>query len=261
MTVGPLSPPLRFCSFSLAFSLSCLTLSVADSYPNTVVHGVDLSPIQPAFVPANVFFAVDDFEDDWPHPPARFDLVHMRFALWAVDDRATLLRRIRSHLKPGGFVEFQEMMPQMGLDSSSSSAAAAPTNALCDFVRYVGMGLRASRQLAGGDFLDARVDTAALLARELRAAGFAGVKTTTIRVPLGDWPRARHLQRAGMLMRTALLDGLRGWACRPLGTTAGGLGWTPTQIEIFLVDVRKAIMDPNVHAYFSLQVTYAQKPE
>ncbi|KAK1539141.1 methyltransferase [Colletotrichum costaricense] len=40
-------------------------MEVGGHYPSAEVTGVDLSPIQPRWVPSNVRFFVDDVEDDW----------------------------------------------------------------------------------------------------------------------------------------------------------------------------------------------------
>lgn len=68
--------------------------SVAEKFHRSTVNGIDLSPIQPNYVPRNVFFNVDDFEDDWVFRENRFDFIHMRYTLHSVKDRATLMRRI-----------------------------------------------------------------------------------------------------------------------------------------------------------------------
>jgi hypothetical protein len=52
--------------------------AVGDEYPSAEVLGIDLSPIQPSWVPPNVRFMVDDAESPWIHPPNRFDFVHAR---------------------------------------------------------------------------------------------------------------------------------------------------------------------------------------
>lgn len=39
---------------------------------------VDLSPIQPGWVPPNVKFEVDDLEDEWLWAPNSFDYIHSR---------------------------------------------------------------------------------------------------------------------------------------------------------------------------------------
>ena len=54
---------------------------------------MDLSPIQPDFVPENVYFAVDDFEDEWVHPENSLDYIHIRNALFSARDRAALFQR------------------------------------------------------------------------------------------------------------------------------------------------------------------------
>ncbi len=54
-----------------------LTYKVADMYPSAEVLGLDLSPIQPIWVPPNCRFLVDDIEDEWTHGGG-WDLVHLR---------------------------------------------------------------------------------------------------------------------------------------------------------------------------------------
>lgn len=130
----------------------------------------------------------------------------------------------------------------------------------------VGEGMRQSPVLGGGSLLLNNAPTGGgelplVLSAELQRTGFQNVRAATHKCPLGVWPRDRRLRGCGLLMRTALMDGLRGLACRPLGSSAGGLGWSTMQIEVFLVDVRKAVMDPTLHVYFPLHVVYAQKPE
>ncbi|CAK7564256.1 MAG: hypothetical protein SEPTF4163_002143 [Sporothrix epigloea] len=249
--------------YDLGTGTGIWAIDVAERYPSTVVRGIDLSPIQPAYVPPNLSFSIDDFEDEWTLPPNAFDLIHMRFSLWAVDDRATLFRRIFRHLKPGGFVEFQELVPQMSCDDGTLPPAHIMPNALRDFVQYIGMGLRYSNRIAGGGLFGENVSDSLtmdkIMTQELADAGFTNIQTVRHKCPLGGWAKYPDLQRCGLLFREAMLEGLRGWSHRPLGTTAGGLGWTPTQIEMFLIDVRKALLDPNVHSYFPMHVIYAQK--
>lgn len=54
-----------------------LTTAVADMYPAAEVAGIDLSPIQPEWVPPNLIFIVDDMEDSWLCGD-NFDFVHLR---------------------------------------------------------------------------------------------------------------------------------------------------------------------------------------
>lgn len=47
-------------------------------YPSASIIGVDLGPIQPSWVPANVRFEVDDVEDTWMYQANYFDYVHIK---------------------------------------------------------------------------------------------------------------------------------------------------------------------------------------
>jgi SAM-dependent methyltransferase len=49
----------------------------ADEWPQASVLGIDLSPIQPAFVPPNAQFQVDDVEEDWTFGES-FDFIYAR---------------------------------------------------------------------------------------------------------------------------------------------------------------------------------------
>lgn len=219
---------------------------MADKYPNAVFRGVDLSPIQPNYVPDNVYFVVDDFEDDWVHPDGSIDYIHVRHTLHSVRDRRALLQRCMRHLRPGGYVEFQELRYEPRCDDAS--AGPDVPYAFRDFMGFMDAGLRA---------LGSELNAVARLPADLRAAGFEGVRERTHKCPIGVWPRDKRLRYCGLFLRTAIMDGLRGLVRRPLGT---GLGWTQLQIEVFLVDVRKAVMDADFHAYFPFHVVHARKP-
>lgn len=56
--------------------------------------GLDLSPIQPTWIPPNCRFGVDDIEEDWVFARrASFDLVHIRYLLGSIKDWDALFRK------------------------------------------------------------------------------------------------------------------------------------------------------------------------
>lgn len=67
--------------------------TVADKYPNATITGIDLSPIQPNYVPENVHFFVDDFDEDWVDPPNKYDFIHIRHTMHSVRDPKALFDR------------------------------------------------------------------------------------------------------------------------------------------------------------------------
>lgn len=67
-------------------------IEMGDQFPSANVLGIDLSPIQPEWVPANVHFLVDDAESEWVHPPDYFDYIHTRHTVMAIKDWPKLYR-------------------------------------------------------------------------------------------------------------------------------------------------------------------------
>lgn len=61
-------------------------VEVGDEYPGAEVIGIDLSPIQPTWVPPNVRFLVDDAEADWMSSPNSLDFIHARHVCMAIKD-------------------------------------------------------------------------------------------------------------------------------------------------------------------------------
>jgi SAM-dependent methyltransferase len=62
------------------------SIDFGDDHPEAQVLGIDLSPIQPSFLPPNVSFQVDDLEEPWTFRE-KFDFIYSRmmtasFADW-----------------------------------------------------------------------------------------------------------------------------------------------------------------------------------
>lgn len=54
--------------------------------------GLDISPIQPGFVPPNARFEVDDINKPWTFPEDHFDYVHIRNMIGTVPDWAKFFK-------------------------------------------------------------------------------------------------------------------------------------------------------------------------
>jgi hypothetical protein len=72
-----------------------------------------------------------------------------------------------------------------------------------------------------------------------------------LRCPIGVWPKDKTLKLSGLYWRIAISDGLMGVAKRPMER---GLGWSTAEIEVFLVGVRKSLMDSSFHSYICMFV-------
>jgi SAM-dependent methyltransferase len=60
-------------------------IDFADEHPSAEVVGIDLSPIQPTFIPPNLRFVVDNAEEDWTFSQ-KFDYIHFRAMQGAFKD-------------------------------------------------------------------------------------------------------------------------------------------------------------------------------
>jgi hypothetical protein len=95
---GTIAPATNLIANLRAFDQqSCETIGiwaieVGDRFPDARVRGIDLSPAQPAWVPPNVDFLVDDCEQgEWLD--RNVDFVHFRFMTVVLKDVAGVLRR------------------------------------------------------------------------------------------------------------------------------------------------------------------------
>jgi trans-aconitate methyltransferase len=80
------------------------SMDFADAHPTANVVGVDLSPIQPHWVPPNCSFVVDDVTVEWTYRRDFFDFVQIRCLYGSISDWPALYRSIFAHTKPGGWM-------------------------------------------------------------------------------------------------------------------------------------------------------------
>ncbi|PKS05036.1 hypothetical protein jhhlp_008402, partial [Lomentospora prolificans] len=221
---------------------------LADAYPNSQFLGLDLSPIQPELVPPNVQFVVDDVEHEngWDYPENHFDFIHIRHILYSIKDRRALIERAFKHLKPGGYLEIQELHYDPRADDASLTEDT--TYRLRDFLYHLSQGLR----VLGSD-----LHAITHVEEDLSSVGFERVTATILKCPIGVWPKKPELSYCGDLLKTVILDGLKGLARKPF---IHGLGWTMMQVEMLLVEVRRAVADTGFHTYLPFHMIHARKP-
>ncbi|KAK7739833.1 hypothetical protein SLS62_011183 [Diatrype stigma] len=250
-------------------------MEMGERYPSASVLGVDLSPIQPDWVPPNVRFMVDDVESPWLHPRDHFDYIHFRHTVMAIKDWDILLRRCYEHTKPGGWVELQEIhhFPMSNNGNGNGSHAGGgmmpPDHPVAQYWRRIDEGLArlgvvGFGQRASEPWSESGSGSESTALELLRGAGF--VEATGRRVfhiPIGPWPRNKVLKGVGVYWRTILVDGLQATALRPL---MRGLRWERARVEAFLVAVRRAYLDLDLddnegsQMYMPLVCVYGQKP-
>lgn len=221
-------------------------IDMADKFPNAEVLGVDIAPTQPAFVPPNCLFEIDDVEEDWPYREAHFDFVHGRDLMTAVRDWPRLLNQAYTHLKPGGWIQLASTIPGALADDDS-----IPPNSA-----YVECG-RLYFEMA--EKMGAPLDAPRSWANQMRDAGFTKVRDEVYKLPMGPWPRSKRLRRVGKLEQIMILEG--GFEAYMLRGYTQVLGGRAEDLQIILALARREIKDPSVHTYVLFHVTYGMKPE
>ena len=221
---------------------------MGDQYQSANVLGIDLSPIQPDWVPPNVKFMVDDVESPWLHPRNFFDYIHSRHTVMAIKDWPKLLRRSLEHLRPGGWIELQEVHH---FPVAHGGGTIPPDHGVAQYWALINQGLTN----LGVDF---EATGQGRLADMMRECGYVNVSEKVFQVPIGTWPKNRVLKTVGLYWRTILLDGIQAIALGPL---TRGCGWAREDVELFLVQVRKAYHDNSSLMFMPLHIVCGQKPE
>ncbi|KAH0432988.1 methyltransferase domain-containing protein [Colletotrichum camelliae] len=221
-------------------------IDIGDEYPEADVLGIDLSPIQPDWVPPNVRFMIDDAEADWVWPENSLDFVHARHMCMAIKNWPGLLSEAYKSLKPGGWVELQELRFHLQCDDGTM-----PGPEQYGYGKFVDLCMSGFRSFGIDPLMMERNPEL------LRNCGFQNVTEKVWKVPIGVWPRDQKLKTIGLYNRSMLIDALQAVSMAPL---TRGLKWSASEVEIFLIDVRKSLMNTSIHSYLTFHVVYGQKP-
>ncbi|KAK3989324.1 putative methyltransferase [Cladorrhinum sp. PSN332] len=219
-------------------------IEMGDSFPGAEILGLDLSPIQPQWVPPNVRFMVDDVEDEWASGSG-WDFAHFRGMALTLRDLQRACDQTFEHLKPGGWIEFQESVGMPHCDDGSlpppDEDVLRQFYLLCqEAVGKFGMDLNRGANV--GEFLE--------------KAGFVNITCVKRKVPVGVWPKDKTMRLVGLYMREAALQSMP-----TLAKAFASMGIGAEEREVWGAKVREALMDNKVHRYFYFYFWYAQKPE
>ncbi|GKU04899.1 unnamed protein product [Fusarium langsethiae] len=216
-------------------------IDMADLHPSAEVVGVDLSPIQPNFVPLNCRFEVDDINKEWTYAENKFDFIHIRYMTGTVPNWKELLEKAQRHLKPGGWIEHVELWGNAMADDGTM-AEDSPLKTWVQVFEQIG-------EKIGNPFFWDPVEA-------FQEAGLQNISERKVKVPIGTWPKNKDLKQWGAWNRQFLLQGLEGFSIRGLTEL---LGWEYEKAQVFLVDMRKEILNPSLHSYVLVTAVWGQK--
>lgn len=207
-------------------------IDFADTHPDSMVLGVDLSPIQPTWVPPNCSFELFNYEHSWPFR-RQFDFIHARMLATSITSADQLFKQAINSLTPGAWFEIQDtLLPRSDDDSIPPNSHYSKW--LDDY--------RIALQAAGRD-----PNIAEKYERSLRSAGFNNIQSFTFRLPQNTWPTDNYLKWLGGLNERNILHGLEGFSLRLFRRY---LGQSQSQLEHLLEGVRKDVQNRRIHAYW-----------
>ncbi|KAI3540788.1 methyltransferase domain-containing protein [Colletotrichum filicis] len=218
-------------------------LDYADAYPHATVLGVDLSPIQPQFVPPNCSFEVDDLEKEWMWSNP-FDFIMCRSMMGSFSDWKKTIAQAFANLEPGGYFEIQDTLwPQISDDGTLKEGSA--------MYKYGQLMVEAFTKM--GRPLDITNQFPAMM----EEVGFEEVTRIPVKFPCSPWPKDEKLKELGEWSRAMMLPGLEGMT---LGPFTRFMGWSAEETMVFCAELRKDLMNPDIHAYWNGSVVYGRKP-
>ncbi|KAF5499741.1 putative methyltransferase tdiE [Colletotrichum fructicola] len=195
-----------------------------DRYLGYVI-GNDLSAIQPEWVPPNVKFEIDDVESPW------------------IGDRKLAKAReehLRSHLNPGGWVEFQDTSIEYYSDDGTLTEEhffRQWSKTLVEAIASIG------REPSPGPKLEGWI----------RNTGFQRINHSKIKIPLAPWPRDPFYKALGAMNLKQVLDGLEGFTMRVF---CGVLGQTQEEVQVMMAAVRNELKKlHSFHSQFDLSAS------
>ncbi|ETN45927.1 uncharacterized protein HMPREF1541_00109 [Cyphellophora europaea CBS 101466] len=239
--LAPIDEPVHE-ALDLGTGTGTWAIDFADQHPEANVVGVDLSPIQPSWVPPNCRFVVDDFDKEWAYK-TKFDFIHGRMLLTSSADFPTLFQRAYDSLRPGGWIEMQDLYMPLKCDDGSMDGTT--------YQQWNELYIQACSKLGRDPSYTAKYK------EWMTTAGFDGVEEEVFKWPVNTWPKDDKLKEMGSWNLINMLDGLEGFTVR-LWTMA--LEMSTEEIEVILAGVRKDVQDKRIHSYWPMYVVYGRKP-
>ncbi|KAK0725165.1 S-adenosyl-L-methionine-dependent methyltransferase [Lasiosphaeris hirsuta] len=221
-------------------------IDFADEFPDAQVTGVDLSPIQPSWVPPNLTFELDDISSTWIYADNTFDYIHIRYMTGSIKDWVAIYREAYRCLKPGGWIEHMDCSAGVYADDGSMP----PDNIFVDWMEnFCKAGLKIGQTFEV-------IDNDNYI-RWLEEAGFKNVNKKTLKVPIGGWPANKKLKEIGLTNQLSLSLGIEGFGLYILTSV---LGWPYEEVQVFLASVRAGLKNKAYHGYCRWGVAWSQKP-
>ncbi|RDW84633.1 methyltransferase [Coleophoma cylindrospora] len=220
-------------------------MEFSDEFPSAQVIGTDISPIQPSWVPPNTKFYIDDAESEWVYrPDEAFDYIHCRGMGGSIKDWDKLCAQCYTHVKPGGWVEFQE--PEAWFRSDDNTKDRVPFvnqwQTLCN---------DAAKQFGK------EIDLAPTHKQRMIDAGFVDVREQIVKIPLGPWTKDPHFKELGWYQLLHATLGIEPYA---LAFICNILGWSEDECRVLVAKTLEELRNRQNHLYVRFYFLSGSRP-
>ena len=239
---APIEDPQNILDVGTGTGIWCV--DVADAYPNATVKGIDLSPIQPSYIPSNCSFEITDAEDEWTFSQP-FDLIHTRIMIdFTLKSWPTFFNKAYEHLSPGGWVECQEF----DFHRQSDDDTIKPDSRVKYWEEQVTVAFNRIGMTG--------CCNPELTMQQMRNAGFTNIQCRNFKLPIGPWAKDPRLKEAGTFGLVNLLEGMQGLSAKLFTDVPG---WDAEQLDALITECRQELRQKRVHGYYPIYVITGQK--
>jgi SAM-dependent methyltransferase len=172
------------------------------AHSNASVTGVDLNTVDDQGFPSNCSFQIGDMEADWSTwaKEQKYDFIHARILLAAVHDARRFVEQAVTHLKPGGWFEWQDILLEMSCACPGvydiNKCPHQKMRDWCDEMHEVSLKVGMNTKRAGN------------FSPAFDASNLVHVSGALKRLYIGPWSQDEGARRLGVLWRRNLVEGL-----------------------------------------------------
>lgn len=214
-------------------------IAMAERFPEAEIIATDISVCQPTDVPPNLFFEVDDAQQEWTYSEP-FDLIHIRGLSGAFEDWPFIYAGACKHLRSGGYFEIADF-GAISLSESIPDSYLSIFNGACQSAAEKAgtpLGLEHLRKTV------------------LERAGLSVIKSKVFDVPLGTWSSD---PRKKVLGKMTLISALEGLEAKSLRFLTRDLAWKEEDVRSLCEKVKEEVLRPGIRAFIPCQFVVARK--
>ncbi|KAK7420247.1 hypothetical protein QQX98_002902 [Neonectria punicea] len=220
-------------------------IDFADEYPNASVVGTDISPIQPSWIPPNLKFEIEDCTREWTFKNNSIDYIHIRWLVGSISDWNALFGQAFRCCKPGGWVESYETSSIITSDNNTVKKDSA-------------LGQWGKIFIEGGEKIGSSFTILedGIQRKEMEKAGFVSIEEFDFKCPVGGWAKDPVLKEMGRFTQFGLERDTEGLVLFMAHT----LGWTKSEIQVYIAHLRREMRSGKHHSYYRQKVVWGRKP-